>query len=472
MRPAADMRAALEGIPVGTFILDAEGNYLYVNREYCENAGRPASFFLNTSIPRLKAEGYLTTSVWEQVVQERRTVASVIVVDTGEQVLPSLTISVPQFDDQGNITQIVCRQEPIAKLNRQLQEGARNKLKFGRGRGEDLAEHEQIIAESPQMKQLLATLQAVSRTDASILVTGPSGSGKEVLSRMIHQRSARRDGPLVTINCAAIPESLFESEMFGYERGAFTGATAGGKKGLIESANGGTLFLDEINSMPLSFQSKLLRVLETKQVTRLGSVKPQTVDFRLVCASNEDLHVLVGQQRFRSDLFYRVNVIALSIPPLNERKADIVPLAMHFTKLFCTKYDMVKILSDSAMERLKSYGWPGNIRELRNVIERAVIMSPEQEWEIRDIPLEAAGAAVPPREPLSAAGRTAAGHVPGGSLRGYMDRCERELFRGLLEDGMDPRRIAQLLRIDLSSVYRKLKLHGLEPRRDARRGGV
>ncbi len=462
----ADLDSALEHILMGIFILDREGNYLYANQQYGENIGRPLDFYQDMSIPKLKQMGYLSASVWEQVVRERRTVISVVSVSDHGAVTPYLTVGTPQFDERGEIRQIVCRQESIKGLSELLQAGARNRYQIGKGGAAPPAIQEEIIAESPQMKQLVSTLLAVSRTDAAVLVTGPSGSGKEVLSRMIHQNSARSGGALVTINCAAIPESLFESEMFGYEKGAFTGAAAGGKKGLIESADGGTLFLDEINSMPLSFQIKLLRVLESKQVTRLGAVTARKVDFRLVCASNEDLHTLVAQQRFRSDLFYRINVISVSIPPLNERKQDIIPLALHFLNLFSEKYSCVKTLSEQAEERLKAHTWPGNVRELRNVIERAVIMSPPQEWEISAVPIESVGGQEqPPGQGACASaavcppGRSAV--YEGQSLKDYMSACERQLLAELAGQGRSPREMAQLLQINLSSVYRKLQQYQL-----------
>ena len=277
-----DLISAMEQIPMGIFILDRDGNYLYVNETYCKNVKWPAEFFQGMSIPKLKEQGYLPTSVWEQVIRERKTVTAVLSINDQEGSTAHLTISTPQFDEQGEIRQIVCRQEPVRQINELLQAGSRNRHHLEKERSAEGTIPEQIIAVSPQMQQLISTLLAVSKTDAAILVTGPSGSGKEVLSRMIHENSTRQGGPLVTINCAAIPESLFESEMFGYEKGAFTGASAGGKRGLIESADGGTLFLDEINSMPLSFQIKLLRVLETKQVTRLGAVRARNVNFRLI----------------------------------------------------------------------------------------------------------------------------------------------------------------------------------------------
>lgn len=454
-------RDTLEHMPMGILVLDAEGNYLYVNEEYCGLVNKPREFFLGTSIPKLKEMGYLTTSVWEQVMEKRQTVAATISItdETRDRVYDALTIGVPVFDRAGQIRYIVYRQEAVDKLVAFLQTGMLNKHLFRDAEALPPFADEDVVAESPQMKQLLNTLSVVSKTDAAILVTGPSGSGKEVLARRIHQSSIRSGGPLVVLNCAAIPESLMESELFGYEKGAFTGARAQGKKGLIEAADGGTLFLDEINSMPPAIQTKLLRVLETKQVTRLGSVESRDIDFRLVCASNEDLGALVARKAFRSDLFYRINVVSLSIPPLRERKEDILPLALHFMKQFCKKYGRVKALSETAVSRLTAYDWPGNVRELRNAIERAVILSGETEWELKDIPL------APPREPdpVDAGGDCPPAPVYDGntSLRSYLDECEKQVLSGLLAQNRSPRQMAEILQLNLSNVYRKLQKHHL-----------
>lgn len=453
----------LEHMPMGILVLDAGGNYLYVNEEYCNLVNKPREFFDKMSIPMLKEMGYLTTNVWEQVMEKRQTVVAVISITDERQnrFYDTLTIGVPVFGSGGEIRYIVCRQEAVDQLNERLQTGMLNKHLF---RGAEItppAAVENIIAESPQMKQILNTLSVVSKTDASILVTGPSGSGKEVLAKRIHHSSVRSGGPLIVLNCAAIPESLMESELFGYEKGAFTGATAQGKKGLIEAADGGTLFLDEINSMPLAIQTKLLRVLETKQVTRLGAVSSKDIDFRLVCASNEDLNMLVEQKRFRSDLFYRINVISVSIPPLRERKEDIAPLAIHFMEHFCKKYGCIKVLSEAAIERLKQYDWPGNVRELRNVIERAVIMSGETVWELSEIPIERAGGGRKSDRTEPEARPAEPAYDGSVSLRDYMEQCEARALRELLVRTRSPRRMAEILKIDVSNVYRKLQKYQL-----------
>ncbi len=456
-------QSTLEHIPVGILVLDTQGNYLYTNEEYCASVNKPQEFFEGMSIPRLKKMGYLTTNVWEQVMEKRRPVVAVISITDKQlnRVYDTLTIGVPVFDSSQRLQYIICRQEVIGKLNERLQTGILNKQLFRDAEITLPSEMENIVAESPQMKQILNTLSAVSKTDASILVTGPSGSGKEVLARRIHHSSVRNGGPLVVLNCAAIPESLMESELFGYKKGAFTGAMSQGKKGLIEAADGGTLFLDEINSMPMAIQTKLLRVLETKEVTRLGAVDSRSIDFRLVCASNEDLNALVEQKLFRLDLFYRINVISISIPPLKARKEDILPLAIHFMKHFCKKYDCVKVLSETAIRQLNAYEWPGNVRELRNAIERAVIMSGQTEWELKELPLTQTARQAVREPPAAAVHALPVEYDDSFSLRSYMDECEKSILSDLISQAYSPKQIAKILKIDLSNVYRKLQKHQL-----------
>ena len=232
-----------------------------------------------------------------------------------------------------------------------------------------------LVGESEHTRNVLELIDKIADSDASVLITGENGVGKEVVARLIHLKSSRRWEPFVDINCAAIPETLIESELFGYERGAFTGAISS-KKGKIEWANGGTLFLDEISEMPLSLQSKLLRVLQEKFVYRLGSNKGVQVDVRFIFSTNRDLKTLVKDGKFREDLYYRINVIPIHILPLRERKEDIIPIAVYYLNAFSTKYGKKGMeFSDEVKEVFLRYSWPGNVRELRNIVERLVIMS-------------------------------------------------------------------------------------------------
>ncbi|MEZ0344539.1 MAG: sigma-54 dependent transcriptional regulator [Caldimicrobium sp.] len=234
---------------------------------------------------------------------------------------------------------------------------------------------EGIIAESPAMKKILALVNKIAQTQAPVLITGESGTGKEVIAKLIHQVSPRSDGPFIKINCAAIPETLLEAELFGYEKGAFTGATQT-KPGLFELAEGGTLFLDEIGEMPLSLQAKLLRVLQDQTFRRLGSLKELKVNFRLITATNRNLEEMIEKALFREDLYWRLNVINIHIPPLRERKEDILPLTNFFIEKFNRKYGKkIQGISQETLSALYHHSFPGNVRELENRIERGIILA-------------------------------------------------------------------------------------------------
>ncbi|RMD73434.1 MAG: sigma-54-dependent Fis family transcriptional regulator [Lentisphaerae bacterium] len=229
-----------------------------------------------------------------------------------------------------------------------------------------------IVGESPAMQKVFKQIGLVARTSANVLIIGPTGAGKELVAQAIHKLSARRNHPFVAVNCGALPENLVESELFGHERGAFTGANSS-RAGRFELAHGGTLFLDEIAELPLNAQVKLLRVLDTQLIERLGSVESRSVDVRIIAATNRTLEEEVSQGRFREDLFFRLNVIRIDVPPLRERPEDIVPLVRHFLKLFGNDI----AITESALKILQRYGWPGNVRELRNAIQHAVVLAGE-----------------------------------------------------------------------------------------------
>jgi two-component system response regulator GlrR len=232
-----------------------------------------------------------------------------------------------------------------------------------------------IIAESKQMKSIIQQVNRIAPFDINVLITGESGTGKEVLSKYIHKNSKRKNKPFIAINCGAIPHDLLESELFGYSKGAFTGAYSD-KKGIIEEANGGTLFLDEIGELPLDLQVKLLRVLQENEIKPIGSNKPKKINVRFIAATNKNLERLIKEGKFREDLFYRLNVISIKIPPLRQRKEDIIPLAKFFLKKYSLKYEIPeKKLSEKAIQQLLDYNWKGNIRELEHAIERTILVT-------------------------------------------------------------------------------------------------
>lgn len=315
----------------------------------------------------------------------------------------------------------------------------------------DLRSRVHFISHSAVMVQMKRTIRMLARTNASVLIEGESGTGKEIAAKTIHLESGR-EGKLVSVNCAAIPESLLESELFGYEKGAFTGAVAA-KAGLFEAADKGTLFLDEIGDMPAPLQVKLLRVLQDGAFFRLGSTEPRQVNVRVIAATNCELKKRIAEGRFREDLYYRLNVISLLLPPLRDRSEDVVPLAEHFLELAKEAYGRSDVrFTPAGLAALQAHSWPGNIRELKNLVERTLVMVDGAEIGPAQLGLAPAAAALP---------QAAAAPLQGPELRfplgTSLEEMEREAIRRTLEfTGGDKVRAAEILGINQRTIYRKL----------------
>ena len=311
---------------------------------------------------------------------------------------------------------------------------------------EDLRAKGQMIGSSPAYRRMLSLVEQVADSSATILIQGESGAGKELVARTIHERSGRRNGPFVAVNCAALPETLLESELFGYEKGAFTGA-ASRKEGRFELASSGTLFLDEVADLSLVTQPKILRVLQEGEFERLGGTRTIQVDVRIVAATNQDLSDMVKEKRFREDLYYRLNVITVRVPPLRERHEDIRLLAQHYLRVYAAKNGRkLEGFSNEALERLESYAWPGNVRELENLIERSVLLARKDRIDAEDLPEEVAGVKRPPRD----------------AILGLVGTPLAEIEQRLLDEtlritGGNKTQAAKLLGIDVRTVARKLE---------------
>ena len=311
---------------------------------------------------------------------------------------------------------------------------------------EDIRAKGQMIGASPAFRRMLTLVEQIADSSATILIQGESGAGKELVARAIHERSGRRTGPFVAVNCAALPETLLESELFGYEKGAFTGA-AGRKEGRFELAHGGTLFLDEVADLSLVTQPKILRVLQEGEFERLGGTRTIQVDVRIVAATNQDLTEMVREKRFREDLYYRLNVITVRVPPLRERHEDIRLLAQHYLRVYAAKNGRkLEGLSNEALERLESYAWPGNVRELENLIERTVLLARKDRIDAEDLPEEVAGVKRPPRDAIL--------ELVGTPLAEVEQRLLDETLR---ITGGNKTQAAKLLGIDVRTVARKLE---------------
>ena len=304
-----------------------------------------------------------------------------------------------------------------------------------------------LIAVSPAMAAICDMVQKVAPTAATVLINGESGTGKEVVAKTIHKNSTRRDKPWVAVNCAAIPESLLESEMFGHVKGSFTDAVAD-KKGLFEAADGGTLFLDEISSLPLILQGKLLRALQEKEIRRVGGTKDIPVDVRVIAASNANLEEAVVKGTFRSDLYYRFAVITLDLPPLRKRPEDVLPLARHFIKKEMGEAKSLPVIAPDAAKALEAYDWPGNVRELENAIRHALTFRQNGDITKDLLPPKIVEAA---RAPAAQAGDANA------SLKSFLKRKEKEYIEQILSStGGDKEKAAETLKVNLSTLYRKL----------------
>lgn len=439
------------------YITDGKGVTLRVNKAFEENSGILVEKVLGRNVRDLENEGVFKPSIARMVLEEKRQVTTLQqYYDSDKRVLVTGT---PVFNDDGSIFRVILNTRDTAKLNKlksQLEEIDRLKESYY----QELLEVSQAkvgnaVAYSSSMKKLLLTARKVAEVDTTVLFLGESGVGKSLLARYIHENSKRSSQPFITISCGAIPENLLESELFGYEAGAFTGAHPKGKIGKIELANKGTLFLDEIGDLPLMLQVKLLHVIQEGVLTRLGGNKEVKPDVRFITATNKDLLEMVKDGSFREDLYYRLNVVPLEIPPLRYRVDDIEPLTEMFIESSNKKYNKNKTISPNALACFKNYSWPGNVRELENLIERLVIVVNEEVIEVEHLPesikMEYIAQDVSSRALANAA-------TP-------LERVKRDLEKRILEklyrEHGNTYKLAQLLKINQSTVVRKLKKYNI-----------
>jgi two-component system nitrogen regulation response regulator NtrX len=318
-------------------------------------------------------------------------------------------------------------------------------------------EHE-MIGDSKPIRDLKAQIKIAAPTSGWILITGENGTGKELVARAIHHNSHRQEKPFVEVNCAAIPEELIESELFGHEKGSFTGATTQ-RRGKFDQAHKGTLFLDEIGDMSLKTQAKVLRILQEHKFERVGGNKTIEVDVRVIAATNKHLEKEIAAGNFREDLYYRLNVIPFHVPPLRERKSDIPPLANHFLEYFCSKESReTKTLDKEALQAVMDYPWPGNVRELKNLIERLVIMSPGNTITLKQLPQ-----AICDRRPQVAIKEQTSISLTADTFRTAREEFEKEyLIRKLEENDWNISRTAEIIEIERSNLHRKIKTYGID----------
>ncbi|WP_459195888.1 sigma 54-interacting transcriptional regulator [Wukongibacter baidiensis] len=455
-----DFNGIFESSYDGLYICDKDGRVTKVNSSWEMISGFKREFVIGKTPDELMQMGLYDNSAASLALKKKKTTSTMIEITAGpKQGQIIMATATPIFDDNKELSQVVVNVRDITDLENlksQLQETEELTKRYASELEEiRLQQHQKLedyIANSPTMKKVIELAIRVSRVDSTVIITGESGVGKGVLAEKIHLLSERKGNSLITINCGAIPEHLLESELFGYEGGAFTGAKREGKAGMFELASGGTLFLDEIGDLPLSLQVKLLRVLQQKEIVRVGGVKPIKVDTRIIAATNKDLDKMVKEGKFREDLYYRLNVINIWIPPLRERKEDLFQLICTIMNSLNKKYHENKKVSQPVIDRLLSYDWPGNIRELENTLERLVVLSYGKNISIEDLPGYIQG------NNVNTDIITLNNIVP---LKQAVEEVESQLLTLALKKYKTTRKVASALGVNQSTIVRKIKNYNL-----------
>ncbi|WP_086033502.1 sigma-54 interaction domain-containing protein [Desulfurella amilsii] len=420
----------MDNLYIGIYFTDEKGKTLYVNKTFEEMSLIKAKELVGKTLEELVKQKYFTAAATLLVIKTKKPAAVTYITKTNKKLLAR---GKPFFDQNGNFKYVVSTVYDLSEVHYMgdidYDSQYNNK-------------NNQIIAFSSQMVSIVDFTLRVANVDSTVLITGESGVGKEVVARLIHDASPRRIYPFVKVNCAAIPENLMETELFGYEGGAFTGSNPKGKKGFFEAAQKGTLFLDEIGELSLNVQAKLLQVLQDKQFTRVGSTQLINVDVRIITATNRNLKDMISKKLFREDLYYRLNVIPIFIPPLRERRDDIEPLINYIVARVNTKYNFNKQLEPELISLFKSLSWRGNIRELENVIEKLIITTPKNLIAKSDYLIENI-------------------QQPNINPKLILKNYEKELLLSLLPVCKNTRELAKKYGVSQSTIVRKLKHYGI-----------
>lgn len=431
----------------GIFITDKEGHTIAYSESYCKYIGATKEELDSKTIKQFFDEGWFSVSVLLQVLETKKTCTDIInYYKTGKEILVTGT---PVLDRHGELEYVVLCFRDLSELKRLEAElkASQELLSLYKSQLQSLNTLEDpfglgIIARSKSMQQVIYLIAGVAKHDSNILLLGETGVGKSILAQRIHDLSDRhKKGDFIKIDCTSIPETLLETELFGYEKGAFTDARKEGKEGIIELADKGTLFLDEIGELSLNLQSKMLNFLEDKKIKRIGGTKFKNVDIRIITATNQNLQELVKAGRFRKDLYYRLNVIPVEIPPLRNRKEDIIPLIKYYEKFFKNKYNLEKNISPEVYEKLLNYNWPGNIRELINVVERMLLLNEKTVLSQLDLQKHY------PEELRH--------NHQDMSLKDTLEKAEKEYIKWIMSSTCTLKEAAEKSGIDISTLVRK-----------------
>ncbi|WP_018133404.1 sigma-54 interaction domain-containing protein [Effusibacillus pohliae] len=434
-----ELKLVLESLFDGIYIADRHGTGVFVNRAYERITGIPREKLLGKTMRQVVEEGIVSNSVTLKVLEEGKPVTIRQRVETGKEILVTGN---PVFSAEGELLWVVTNVRDVSELSMLYEQLQSNQAELSKHQRD-----ESVIAVSASMNEIITEAKRVAQTDSTVLLLGESGAGKEVIANLIHQNSPRAKRPFVKINCAAIPAGFLESELFGYEGGSFTGARRDGKPGLFEIADGGTVFLDEIGDMPFELQAKLLRVLQDYEFYRIGGTTPRKVDVRVISATHQDLSQKIKEKTFRADLFYRLNVVPIQIPPLRERKEDIPVLAYHFLSRYNIQHRKNVGIDPKVIQIFQQYRWEGNVRELANLMERLVITAKGSFITEQDLPATMVRANdIPPKK----------------GLKGYLEEAEKRFLEHALREHRSMRRAAREIGIDQSTFVRKAKKYGLQ----------
>ncbi len=381
--------AIIENSFDGIYITDGDANTIKVNKAYEIITGLKRAEVMGFNMRDLMKRNIVSVSGSLLAIQKRHPVTLHQEFKTGKK---ALITSSPVFDKDNNISMVITNVRDLTEIYNLKEEVARSKMQATKSQAEidsireKFSLSEDIVCVDENSLSVLHMANKVASLDTTVILFGETGVGKEMFAKYIYQNSPRRDKPFIKVNCGAISPNLVESELFGYEKGAFTGANRNGKVGLFEVADKGTIFLDEIGELPLDMQVKLLRVLQEQEIERIGGTAPIKVDVRVIAATNRNLESMVAEKTFREDLYYRLMVFPITIPPLRERPDDIIPLLELFIGNFNKKYGFQKVFTPLALQFIQSYNWPGNIRELKNIVERAMIISNDDHITSEDLP--------------------------------------------------------------------------------------
>jgi PAS domain S-box-containing protein len=417
----------IDNLQVGVYVVDGSGKTLYVNQTYEDMSLLPRKELIGKRMDELVKQKYFNASASLIVLKTKKPAITTFTTKTNRKLLSH---GKPIFNKNQDLILVINTVYDISSFDNYM-----NLINIGDYKDE-------IIARSSQMVSIINFASKLTNVDSTVLITGESGVGKEILARLIHSLSVRKNKPFIKINCAAIPENLIETELFGYEGGSFTSSNPKGKKGIFEAADQGTIFLDEIGELPLNVQAKLLQVLQDKQFTKVGAIRPTIVDVRIIAATNRNIEEMVTNKTFREDLYYRLNVISIYIPPLRERPDDIEPLTEYIVGKINAKYKLNKQFSKDLIDFIKTLQWKGNIRELENTIEKLIIFTEGNYIAKEDYMF-------------------IFGNKHGSTLISDIFDCEKEKLKSVMATCKNIQELAKKMGVSRSTAIRKLKRYNL-----------